>query len=89
MSSRKSHCSQKIEIERGRYGVCKKQYWNLDCVNLYIELLILLNCELISASHPCTNLLRFVVEITRNKWDNIRFFDFECSLEIAKILNFL
>lgn len=84
MSSRKPHYSQKIEIESGSYGACKKQCWNLDRVDLYIELLILLNCGLIGVCRLCTNLLKYVVQILRNKWDNIRFIDFEDSLMLAK-----
>ena len=34
----------KIDFSRKRYGATKWQYENIDCVDLYIELLILLNC---------------------------------------------
>ena len=80
MPSTKLHYSSKIEISRGRYGVCKYQYWKLDCLDLFIELLILLNCKILGACRQCTNLLRFVVEILRNKWD----IDFEEALALAK-----
>ena len=59
MPSTKSHYSSKIEISRGRYGVCKYQYWKLDCLDLFVEIL-------------------------RNKWDDIRFIDFEEDLALAK-----
>lgn len=85
MSTKKvSVHSRKIEIERGRYGVCKKEYWKFDCVDLYIELLILLNCELIGKCRSCTNLLKWIIDILKNKWDDIKFINFEKSLEIAK-----
>ena len=84
MPSTKSHYSSKIEISRGRYKVCKYQYWKLDCLDLFIELLILLNCKILGTCRPCTNLLRFVVETLRNKWDDIRFIDFEEALALAK-----
>ena len=54
--------SRKIKIDRGRYCVCKKEYWYLDCVDLYIEMLILLNWELIGQCRTCTNILRWVLE---------------------------
>ena len=85
MPSTKSRYSSKIEISRGRYGVCKYQYWKLDCLDLFIELLILLNCKILGTCRPCTNLLRFVVETLRNKWDDIRFIDFEEALALLKI----
>lgn len=61
--------SRKIELNRGRYGVCKKEFWYFDCIDLYIELLILLNCELIGKCRICRHILRWVVEILQNKWD--------------------
>ena len=66
MSSAKSHHSRKIEINRKRYEVYKYQYWEMDCIDLFIELLILLNCQFICACRPCTNLLKYVVETEIN-----------------------
>ena len=75
--------SRKIHVNRGRYSVCKKESCYFDCADLYIEMLILLNCEFIGKSRPCTNILRWIIEILYDKWDNIRFINFEKALEIA------
>ena len=66
----------------------KKEYWFFDCVNLYIEMLILLNCELIDQCKTCTYLLRWILEILQQKWDTIRFIEFEVALSLAKKLKF-
>lgn len=66
MLSTTSHHSRKIEIDRKRYEVCKYQYWEMDFIDLFIKLLILLNCQFIGACRPCTNLLKYVVEIEIN-----------------------
>ena len=76
--------SRKIYLDRGRYGVCKKEYYHFDWVDLYLEMLILLNCELIGKCRPCTNILKWIIEILYEKWDDIRFINFEKALEIAK-----
>lgn len=47
-------------------------------------MLILLNCEFIGKYRPCTNILKWIIEILYDKWDNIRFINFEKALEIAK-----
>ena len=78
--------SRKIYLDRGRYGVCKKEYYHFDCVDLYLEMLILLNCELIGKCRPCTNILKWIIEILYEKWDDIRFINFEKALGIAKNL---
>ena len=38
---------------------------------------------------PCRHLLRFVVDVLRSKWDDIRFIDFEEALALAKHLKVL
>ena len=78
--------SRKIYVDRGRYGVCKKEYYHFDCVDLYLEMLILLNCEFIGKCRPCTNISKWIIEILYEKWDDIRFINFEKALEIAKNL---
>ena len=78
--------SRKIYVDRGRYGVCKKECYHFDCINLCLEMLILLNCEFIGKYRPCTNILKWIIEILYEKWDNIRFINFEKALEIAKNL---
>ena len=81
--------SRKIYVDRGRYGVCKKEYYHFNCVDLYLEMLILLSCELIGKCRPCTNILKWVLEIMQEKWDDIRFISFEKALEVAKNLTIL
>ena len=66
----------------------KKEYWFFDCVDLYIEMLILLNCELIDHCKTCTYLLRWILEILQQKWDTIRFIEFEVALSLATKLKF-
>ena len=78
--------SREIRVERGRYGVCKKEYYHFDCVDLHIEMLVLLNCEFIGTCRPCTNILKWIIEILSEKWDDIRFINFEKALEIARNL---
>ena len=66
-----------------RLGVCKKEYWYFDYVDLYIELLILLNCSFIGACRPCTYILKWIIKILIEKWDTVRFVDFEFALLLA------
>lgn len=66
----------------------KKEYCFFDCVDLYIEMLILLNCELIDQCKTCTYLLRWILEILQQKWDTIRFIEFEVALSLATKLKF-
>ena len=60
-----SKYSRKIDISHMRFGVCKKEYWYFDCVDLYIELLILLNCNFIGACRPCTYILKWIISIRK------------------------
>ena len=61
----------------------------MDCIDLFIELLILTNCQFMDKCRPCRHLLRFVVDVLRSKWDDIRFIDFEEALALAKHLKVL
>lgn len=87
MSREKSH--QRTEMTRKRYGVCKWQYDQLDCIDLYIELLILLNCELIDRCQPCRHFLTFVLDCFKIKWDDIKFIEFEKALKLAKSIKWI
>lgn len=59
-------------------------------VDLYIELLILVNCCFIDKCRPCKQHLKFVVDLLINKWDDIRFIKFEDALlHLAKYLKIL
>ena len=68
------------------FGATKWQYENFDCVDFYIELLILLNCQYIDRCRPCRHFFRWIIEILHDKWDNIRFIDLD---EALKMTNFL
>ena len=45
----------------------KKNIGFLDCVDLYIEILFLLNCELIDQCRTCRYLLGWLLEILEQK----------------------
>ena len=81
--------SHRIEFFKKRFGVAKWHYKRLDCIDLYIELLILVNYQFIREYRPCRHLLKFVVDVLRNKWDDIRFIDFEEALHLANYLKAL
>ena len=76
----------KIDFGRKRYGATKWQDENFDCVNLYIKLLISLNCQFIDRSRPCRHFLRWIIEILHDKWDNIRLIDLDEALKMANFL---
>lgn len=75
---------QRIELENKRYGVTLWQCNHLDCVDLYIELLNLLNCEILGRCRPCRCNLKFILKYLIKKWDTIKFIEFEKALKIAK-----
>ena len=77
----------KIDFSRKRYGATKWQYENFDCIDLYIELLILLNCRFIDRCRPCCHFLRWVIDILFYKWDSIRFIELELD-DALKMANF-
>ena len=68
------------------YGVTKWQIQDLDCIELYIELLILLNCELIDRCKPCKHFLGWVIETSEYKWDTIKYIEFDEALQKANNL---
>ena len=74
--------SRRINIDR--FGVCEKEYWYFDCVDLYIELLVLLNCKIIGECKTCTSLLKWIVNILINKWDTIKFIELNNALFLAQ-----
>ena len=81
--ARERRC-QRIEFKKKRFGVCKWQYRRLDCIDLYIELFILINCQFIGQCRPCRHILGYVTDILRCKWDDIRFISLEQALKIAR-----
>ena len=48
----------RIDFRNKRYGVARWQYEKLDCIDLYMEMLILINCRFIGTCRPCTHLLK-------------------------------
>ena len=75
-----SKYSPRFDIDHARFGVCEKEYWYFDCVDLYIELLMLLNCKFISTCRTCTFLLKWIINILIEKWDTIRFVELDNAL---------
>lgn len=47
------------------------------------------NCQFIDKCWPCRHLLKFVIDVLRNKWDDIRFIDFYEALAVAKYIKAL
>ena len=80
--------SRKIRISQNRFGVCKKEYWFFDCVDLY-KLLILLNCEFLGKCKTCTYIIRWIIDILMQKWDTIRFVDFDLAKQLASEIKIL
>ena len=75
----------KIDFARRSYGATKWQYEQFDCVDLYIELLILLNYQFIDRCGPCRHFLKWVIDILLKKWDTIRFIEFGEALKMANV----
>lgn len=75
----------RIDFPKKRFGVAYYQYEELDCVDLYMEMLILMNCEFIRQCRSCRHLLKWVVKIIYKKWDNIRFIDIEEAFSLSLI----
>ena len=81
--------NHKIDFSRGTYGVRRWQYENFDCMDLYIELLIIINCEIIDRYRPCRLFLKWIVQLLIHKWDTIRYIEFEEALRRANYLKIL
>lgn len=75
----------RINFPQKRFGVAYYQYEKLDCVDLYMEMLILMNCEIIYQCRPCSHLLKWVVKLLFKKWDTIRFIEIEEAFFLAMI----
>lgn len=76
----------KLDFTKKRYGVTRWQYQKLDCIDLYMELLILLNYKVIDKCRPCCHFLKWVLKILQRKWDNIRYIELEEALKLARHL---
>ena len=76
----------RIDFRKKRYGVARWQYEKLDCIDLYMEMLILINCRFIGTCRPCTSLLKWVFDTLNRKWDNIRFIELEEAIHLANFL---
>ena len=60
-----------------------------DCVDLYVELLILLNCEFLGKCKTCTYIIKWIIDILMQKWDTIRFVDFDTVMQLANEIKIL
>ena len=55
----------------------------MDCIDLHIEMLILLNWKFIRKCRCCSHLLKWVVKTLHKKWDDIRFIDLDEAFSLA------
>ena len=58
----------------------------MDSVDLYTEMLFYLHCNILDKYRTWSNLLRRMVPILEEKWDSIRFIDFDEALNLTKSL---
>ena len=63
----------RIDIHLKTYGVTKKEYEELDDIDLLIEVGFLIQCEQKGFCRACKKLLKFCLTILVNHWDEIRF----------------
>lgn len=63
----------RIDIHSKTYGVTKKEYEELDDIDLLIEVGFLIQCKQIGFCRTCKKLLKFCLTILVNHWDEIRF----------------
>ena len=75
-----------IDIHTLQLGVLKRDFYSMDCVDLYTEMLFYLRCDILDKCRTCSNLLRRMVPILEEKWDSIRFIDFDEGLNFTKSL---
>ena len=76
----------RIDFRKKRYGVARWQYEKLDCIDLYMEMLILINCRFIGTCHPGTSLLKWILDTLNRKWDNNRFIELKEAIHLANFL---
>lgn len=86
MSKAVTKYSRKINVEHSRFGVLYNDYAYFDCVDLYIELLLLLNCEIIDVCRTCQSLIKWVTDLLVEKWDTLRFIKLDATLYIDRSL---
>ena len=77
--------SCKINVKHSRFGVLYNDYAYFDCVELYIEPL-LLNCKIIDVCRTCQSLMKWVIDFLVEKWDMLRFLKLDAALYIARSL---
>ena len=75
----------RIDCLKNRFDVNYFQYKEMDCIDLNMEMLILLNCKFIGKCRCCTHLLKWVVKTLHKKWDDIRFIDIDEAFSLALI----
>ena len=73
-----------IDIHTLQLGVLKRDFYSMDCVDLYTEMLFYLRCDILDKCRTCSILLRRMVPILEEKWDSIRFIDFDEALNLTK-----
>ena len=76
----------KLDFNRKRFGASKWQLEKFDCIDLYIELLVLINCEILDKCRPCRHFLVWIIKILSCKWDTIRYIELEDAFKKATYL---
>ena len=76
-----------IDIHTLQLSVLKRDFYSMDCVDLYTEMLFYRRCDILDKCRTCSNLLRQMVPILEEKWDSVRFIDFDEALNLIKSLN--
>ena len=76
----------KLDFNRKRYGASKWQLEEFDCIDLYMELLVLLNCKILDICRPCRHFLVWFIQILNCKWDTIRYIELEDAFKKATYL---
>ena len=76
----------KLDFNRKRFGASKWQLEKCDCIDLYIELLVLINCKIPDKCRPCRHFLAWIIKILSCKWDTIRYIELEDAFKKATYL---
>lgn len=71
-----------IEISKKLYGVRKYRYQELDCIDLFLEIIHLLRCEQIDKCRVCRKFLAWTIEILIKEWDTVRFIELEDAFKL-------
>ena len=74
----------RIDIHLKTYGITKKEYEELDDIDLLIEVGFLIQCKQIGFCRTCKKLLKFCLTILVNRWDEIRFINLFEAIQMIK-----